>query len=49
MEADLIETEVLLIGAGIAGFVRFFIKMCQNTPQLCWGMNGLPSPLGGEG
>jgi len=26
-----------------------FIKIFQNTPQLCWGMNGLPSPLGGEG
>jgi hypothetical protein len=28
---------------------RTFIKICQNTPQLCWGMNGFPSPLGGEG
>ena len=27
-----------------------FIKMCQNTPPaLLGGMNGLPSPLGGEG
>ena len=26
-----------------------FIKIYQNTPQLAGGMNGLPSPLGGEG
>ncbi len=26
-----------------------FIKICQNTPQLCWGDEWPPSPLGGEG
>jgi len=30
-----------------------FIKICQNTPQLCWGDEWhpyiIPSPLGGEG
>ncbi len=25
------------------------IKICQNTPQLCWGDEWPPSPLGGEG
>ncbi len=31
--------------------LRFFgfIKICQNTPQLCWGDEWPPSPLGGEG
>jgi hypothetical protein len=24
-----------------------FLKICQNTPQLCWGDEWLPSPLGG--
>jgi len=28
---------------------RAFIKICQNTPQLCWGDEWPPSPLGGEG
>ena len=26
-----------------------FAKICQNTSQICWEMNGFPSPLGGEG
>jgi hypothetical protein len=25
---------------------RAFIKTCQNTPQLCWGDEWPPSPLG---
>ncbi len=29
--------------------ILLFIKICQNTPQLCWGDEWPPSPLGGEG
>jgi len=26
-----------------------FIKICQNTPQLCWGDEWLPLSPGGRG
>jgi hypothetical protein len=29
--------------------IPVLIKTCQNTPQLCWGDEWPPSPLGGEG
>jgi hypothetical protein len=29
-----------------AGLSHPFIKTCQNTPQLCWGDEWPPSPLG---
>jgi len=29
--------------------IKLFIKICQNTPQLCWGDEWLSLSPGGEG
>ncbi len=38
-----------MIAVFLFGILNCFIKICQNTPQLCWGDEWPPSPLGGEG
>jgi hypothetical protein len=35
--------------ASLFFWFELFIKICQNTPQLCWRDEWLPSPLEGEG
>jgi hypothetical protein len=40
--------QVHILSPSIRILVCLFIKIGQNTPQLCWGVNGIPSPLGGE-
>ena len=46
-DSELTGDEFIRWTAGL-GYLGF-IKICQNTPQLCWGDEWPPSPLGGEG